>query len=196
MARVELRLPLWWVTIVPSGGAAGQTMGGPLPMSVGQWMEERTDTLPLRIRDRVEREVMAKLAGEVAQERATGTTEGSAVLSDDPRYGQILVDGDWKRASELLSVIASDEAVLPYSQLLRIWTEHLLNRPWTWLHVEAVAQALLDRDRLTRRDVVLLRPPATSYLSADLQEGLREVELEMAASRTRSRSALTRVEGK
>jgi hypothetical protein len=36
---------------------------------------------------------MTVLPGEIAQRKATGTTEGSAVFYDDPQYGMVVYDG-------------------------------------------------------------------------------------------------------
>jgi hypothetical protein len=162
VARTELRLPLRWVTIIPSGDDAGATYGGHLPKAVREWIEEGGYGRPAGIRDRLEREVMAILAGEVAQEIATGTTEGSAQYDDHPEYGRVIVDGDWHRVVDVLEELTGgdDEEVPLYSDLLRLRTQRLLRQPYVWAHVEVVAEALLGQKRLTGREVRDLRRPA------------------------------------
>ena len=160
VAHVKLQLPLLRVTIVPDGDSAGQTLGRPLPPSVRSRIDEFSELTP-RIRDRLEREVMSFLAGEVAQEIGTGTTEGSALYVNHPVHGQVIVDGDWHHVVDLLGRLGGgEEETNAYANLLHLRTQRLLRDPITWAHVELVAEALLARRRLAGREVAELRRAA------------------------------------
>jgi hypothetical protein len=161
-AYLWLDVPIVSASIVADGESQGSVTGRPMPRFVTEWVESRGSgayrSPPLRVRDRIEREIIILFAGEVAQEKATGTTEGSAVTIEHSEHGTVIVDGDWHRVFELAEVVApSEEELGPYLDWLLARTRGLLNQPQVWVTVEALADALLAHGRLNRRQILEAR---------------------------------------
>lgn len=157
VAHVVLGVPLRSVTIVPEEGSLGNASAGELPSAVIEWLSLGPTVwtpVPLAIRDRMERMIMVTLAGEIAQERATGTTEGSRSNIEHPEHGTVLVDGDWHAAVEMASAISVDNSEVDgYLAWLHARTKTVIGHHEVWASVEAVASALLSKKTLSGRRV-------------------------------------------
>ncbi len=155
--QVILGVPLRYVTIVPEDGSLGHTLAKGLTPSATQWLELGPSVwtpTPPSIRDRVERRIMSTLAGEIAQERATGTTEGSRFSTDHPVHGTVIIDGDWHVAVETAAAISVDNSEVDgYLEWLHARTRTFVNHREVWASVEAVAAALLSKKTLSSRRV-------------------------------------------
>jgi hypothetical protein len=157
VAHVMLDVPVRLATIVPEGSTLGQVEGRPMPRYITAWMDAGGpyyEEVPLRVRDRLEREVMCIEAGGIAQAKATRTHEGTAVTMAHPEFGTVVVDSDLRRIIDIVGRLSvGDGDRVPYSQWLHARTALLLDRPEVWASVEAVATALLERSQLSGRDV-------------------------------------------
>lgn len=136
-----LHKPFHYVTIQGEDleGTLGHVMPWDAPASI------RPDiTMTARIRDWIERDVMVSFAGQVADEMA-----GYSPL-DPNYYGQ---RGDNASVIDRASYVAQgDEQLEHYLAWLLARTKDMLALPWHWAAVEAVADALQERRRLSGRE--------------------------------------------
>jgi len=157
-AHVALDVPIRSATIVPDGGTRGSVVGVPLPKYVLDWFAEGGLSfyvpVPLRVRDRLERQIMILFAGELAQERETGTTEGSAVTLEHPEHGIVIVDGDEHVILDLVDRLSyGDDDRSAYYAWLRARTAVLLSVDEVWAMVDAIAAGLIEHKKLSGRQV-------------------------------------------
>lgn len=89
-----------------------------------------------------ERRAIASFAGEAAQRKYR--------TSSVRRYHSY---GDQVHAAELMSYfVESEREKLAYLKWLQIRAEQLVSKPWVWAMIEAVAKALMERDKLSARE--------------------------------------------
>jgi hypothetical protein len=99
--------------------------------------------LTARDRDRVERDIMCSLAGHAAEKRFAGRANNRGAHSDH------------QNAAELATHVnrGDVQATNAYLRWLSIRVDAFFEQSFKWLIVEAVAAALLDRQKLTRKEV-------------------------------------------
>jgi len=138
VVRCLLRLPFKRVTIIPTDENLGQVAGVTLP----EGYKPESDRGP-KTRDRTEREIMARLAGMVAE----------GLLAES----EVNAPGAWKDRQNAVDlaefVTTSAEEAEAYTEWLLCRTRNLLSLPWNWAAVQAVAQALLAERELGARRV-------------------------------------------
>lgn len=134
VVAVEERLGIRLVTIVPNEELLGFVLEAPLPRDFKPDIGMNS-----RIRNRIESEARVCFAGHIAQKRAY------------PRSHRL--DGrDIQRAVDLVSYLVPQSKVLgAYLNLLYLQAENLVD--FNWQEIEAVANALLERDTISGSEV-------------------------------------------
>ena len=150
-----LHLPFKEVSIIPDGDRLGHVQSGEPPKSFRPGIDTS-----LKTRERIEREIMARLAGSVTEEILAGKISQGG--------GQ-----DWHTAFGIAQcIVGSDEEAEAYIGWLWVRTRNILQMDFNWIAVQAVAQALLQEGRLsqykTRR---IIKESRENYIEESIQRG-------------------------
>ncbi|HVM67083.1 MAG TPA: hypothetical protein VMU14_19600 [Acidimicrobiales bacterium] len=151
---VWLGVPVVSVDVVPSDedGTIGHTVCAALPAYVGDWHRAgRPRPVPPRVLDRLERELMIHLAGDMAQAKATGV--GHTATVDESRFGSIVVGWDWHMGDVLDAISDHDDDRRARVARLGGITRALLDRGVVWATVSEVTAALTAQRHMTGRRV-------------------------------------------
>ena len=144
-------IPFRHVTIVPDEESSGHVHGNPQPKSFQPEWDNST-----RMERRAEALVRIDFAGQVAEQILRGRKswkQGSQC--------------DLGNAVDMLCYLAGGGDTLDaYLHLLLLETRNILQQPWNWAMVEAVAAALLRRKTLSAREVRRLSKEASKALYA------------------------------
>ncbi len=124
------------VTILPTKTSLGHV----LPAAPPKWFEPDVARANSRIRSQIENRTRVLLAGPAAEARFKGRHDWRSA-SDDIRQAVSLLD----------YVSRSNGEVEAYFALMRIQAGGLIEKHWD--EVQGVAEALLERTRLTAKDV-------------------------------------------
>jgi hypothetical protein len=135
VAALELGFRLKRVSINEGDDHFGTCEGHEPP----SWLQS-DGSVNARTRSWIERRIMGLLAGSVAEKRFTGRSNPDGARQD-------------RRCAVNLAeyVCGNDEEIEAYLAWLKIRTANLLARPERWAMVEAVAQALLEREAISGR---------------------------------------------
>lgn len=179
-AAIWLKVPVRSATIKSEDGVLGYVELGGAPATVKEWVDDQGcgsmwSPVPARIRDWFERRAMIALAGEVAQQKATGTTWGSEGLMDHGAYGSVRVAGDRHEATALVERISAGEDELgAYLVWLEARTRSVLSFGPVWAIVEALAQALAEHRHLAA--------PVVRQLASAAKRGWLDLQLSSSRS--------------
>lgn len=96
----------------------------------------------LRARERLESVIFVALAGGAATWQLTGKRLAIGVW------------GDYPQAVHLAEKLhQADEVIEPYLNYMAVRAKSMMELPWTWAAVRALAQSLLKRKQLTKQSV-------------------------------------------
>ena len=141
VARYRLRLPIRSATIIPDeqSGNLGSVRGG-FPKA---FRPDRNSDL--RTLDRIEKEIVARLTGSLAEKKHTG------------RADHVGTARDYEWAADLAFYrFGGGEVVDAYLRFLGVLTQRNVASPLWWRAIEVVAAALLERGTLSGRAVRLI----------------------------------------
>lgn len=169
----ELRVPLGLVSIRPGAHFLGVAFHGATRLRKGDGLKLTSPVLqPASLRRRVETSVMVALAGDIAEryygprwsgfvptktDDAMEAERLASILSEMPptdqeaaRLGKYErgepIHSDETKARELSDVLSFTGTGPLFLGWLRAETEHLLSRPYVGRMVDALSEALLDRE--------------------------------------------------
>jgi ATP-dependent Zn protease len=153
VARLELKLRFRHVTIRESDDAAGHILFKNMPRSVYEAVEFSTPTDAQL--GRIEREMIATLAGEAAERKLRGRRNrvGAGLARyPDGTYG-VTPGSDYDTLTDFaLRVWGGHEQIgSRWLAYLQARAEELIDRRYDW--VEAVVAALLEHERLSEDEV-------------------------------------------
>jgi hypothetical protein len=152
--RVFQEIPFGRVTIVPDADCLGAVVGYRYGLKFIQRCEMGYDFTP-RDRDRLEREIMSLLAGHAAERRFAGRANHAGSYRDR------------KTAIDLASTFVDydPKVTIAFFRWISLRVDAVFESPHQWLFVKAVAAALLERQRLTYREV---RATIEAAIDADI----------------------------
>jgi hypothetical protein len=154
VVAVWLGVPVVSVDVVPSDedGTVGHTVCAALPAYVGDWYRDgHHRPVPPRVLDRLERELMIHLAGDMAQAKSAGVAHAGTV--DESRFGSIVVGWDWHMGDVLDAISDGDDDRRARVARLGGITRALLDRGVVWATVSEVTAVLAGQRRITGRRV-------------------------------------------
>lgn len=122
-----------------------------------------------RARERAENALMTLLAGNVAQRFFSKKRIAKGAMSD------------WQKALEYCEALSDGlEESSAYFAYMMARTRSLILRPMTWLQVEAIASALLERETMTRAEVESVWEETGRFiLSPGADQRLRKLQREL-----------------
>jgi hypothetical protein len=136
VAHFIQRVGFRYVTIIPSGDTLGHVKNYPFGKSFQPDVE-----VTLRMRDRLEKEIVIYYAGNEAEKKFCG------------RYNHWGSNGDFHSLVDLASYVAGgEEALEAYLKWLQLATRDMIARAENWLAVQKVAEALLEKKKLTSEE--------------------------------------------
>jgi len=135
VTNFELGRRMRKVTVIPTEGYLGACFDHKLLDS----MADTYGDTPA-VRKRVEREIMGKFAGKLAEDRFRG--------KNSKRPSRI----DFNSASAVAASMVSKEEQEPYLNWLYVRTKILINRPETWRAIVALAEELIRKKTLTGKE--------------------------------------------
>jgi hypothetical protein len=144
VVRIRLRLSVLGATVVPGQGAGGH-------VTVNPWNIKKASL------SRLINEGVAAYAGSIAEERHTGyrNDEGAGRPGKTSLWPSLAEGSDYHTVAGIALHVTSDgqeqEALVRW---LRRRAEVYVDREWG--RIESVARALLERQTLTRRNIVAL----------------------------------------
>lgn len=149
VAAFFLRHPIREVSIVPDGEALGRVSQHPMPRRIRRRIEGG-DLTPAAERW-LEEQAVITLAGAAAAGRLLGRKawwRGARLTVPHSKFGQVVVGGDVHEAVDLLEHMAGDpEEASLLLELMTYRARRLIEGRWEF--VQALAQALLQRGRLS-----------------------------------------------
>jgi hypothetical protein len=154
VVAVWLGVPVVSVDVVPSDedGTIGHTVCAMLPEYVGDWYRDgRPRPVPPKVLDRLERELMIHLGGDMAQAKSVGV--GHAGTVDESRFGSIVVGWDWHMGDVLDAISDGDDDRRARVARLGGVTRALLDRGVVWATVNEVTSDLTEHRRVSGRRV-------------------------------------------
>ncbi len=156
VVAVWLAVPVVSVDVVPDDddGTIGHTICAALPGYVAEWHAAgHPRPVPRLVRDRLEREVMVHIAGDIAQSKASGARRAGAAMVDESRLGSIVVGWDWHMGDVLDAISDGEQDRRARARRLGGVTQALLDRAVVWAAVNEVATVLAQRRHLSGRRV-------------------------------------------
>lgn len=152
-------LPVRYATIRPREDSLGHVMPGNHP----KWMQPDVE-IPPRTEARIRKTIEKLLAGREAAWLVTG------------RYNNVGASGDDRQAFNLATHLCDDDEAAAYLAWVRIRARNMVRRPHVRVSIEAVAQALLARKRLSGNEIKAVIREAIS--SPEGIERIRALQLE------------------
>lgn len=136
IAAYTLQIPMWDISI-----EADKDYLGYLLLKYPKWFQPDID-YDSRTSDFVKKRIMVALAGREAEKIITG------------RYNNIGAESDLNTVREFAMRIISDpKEIEAYIKWLRLSTINLLKVPYRWKLIETLAEELLQRKHLKRKEV-------------------------------------------
>ena len=139
VARIELGLPITSASIIPKDDSLGRVVSDNLPRSVYEAVEFGSSLTPGQ-EQRIQKELVAALAGEAAEKRHTG------------RYNRVGSRQDYRRVDEWANRLHRPRTAHLWVRYLQALAADLIEGRWA--AVEAIAVLLLDRETLRRSDLL------------------------------------------
>lgn len=163
VAHAVLDLPFDYVTIVPEDGAAGHVAYTRPNEIVETWNDGDRDSA--EIRHYIERELIATLAGLVAQKRRFPRSDQRMTVPTDlkdvdgnPLRRMAAPGADHTTAGRIVAdIFGDDDVAFKYFCFVEARARALICDRWS--AVERVAQALMDRHKLDYSEVLRLTYP-------------------------------------